>query len=397
MKEASMKIRGRRTRLKALGATALAMLVTATAAAPAGAAPPKKVTISGKAYRFNHMDTFLPGATIRVREFPKIRAVTGPDGDYVLKVPNDRNVTPYIESGSIPPGTDPASQHYNEIDLQTFHPRGRDIVNANFQVPTDFEYNALKGILSVPSREDGRPEQCAIVTTSSDRDVRGVDYQTFWDRTKTDANGVHGHGVPGATSRTVPPLGPPTYFNDFVIPDRTETSTSSDGGIIWEIVPAGTYRIITSHPDTRFASFLATCRDGRIVNANPPWGAYQLAKGEKPLAASNVAARVESMSVGVGPVPATRKNRNLLGKRSAYAYVKSAERIDVRLRVFTRGRKIVDRTFENVRARERAFHGSINRKVRPGRGRLRVDLTDASGVTFSKSRKVRLARVLRRR
>ena len=26
------------------------------------------------------------------------------------------------------------------------------------------------------------------------------------------------------------------------------------------------------HPSTRFASFVATCRPGRVVNANPPWG-----------------------------------------------------------------------------------------------------------------------------
>lgn len=357
--------------------------------------PAETVTISGKAYRFNHMDTFLPGATIRVRELPKLKAITAENGDYTLKVPDDRNVTPYIESGSIPPGTDPLNEHYNEIDLQTFHPRGEDIVNANFQVPTDLEYEGLKALLQVPADENGRLEQCAIVTTASDRDVRGVDYQTFWDRTKTDANGVHGHGVPGATAISVPSLGPPTYFNDNVIPDATKTATSSDGGIIWSVVPAGSYRIITSHPTKRFASFLASCENGRIINANPPWGAYELAPGEKPLAASNVAGKASKLDVGVGPVVVKPENKNLLGARSAYAWVVTAERLTVRMTLRSRGRKIVDRKF-NVKPGARAIHGNVRRTVPPGWGRLRVILTDASGVTVKTEKRVRLARVLKK-
>ena len=52
--------------------------------------------------------------------------------------------------------------------------------------------------------------------------------------------------------------------------------SSQDGGVIWTGVPTGTYRISAHHPSTRFASFVATCRPGRIVNANPPWGLHEL-------------------------------------------------------------------------------------------------------------------------
>ena len=52
--------------------------------------------------------------------------------------------------------------------------------------------------------------------------------------------------------------------------------SSQDGGVIWTGVPTGTYRISAHHPTTRFASFVATCRPGRIVNANPPWGLHEL-------------------------------------------------------------------------------------------------------------------------
>ena len=250
-----------------------AVVAVLAVAAPASAAD--TVTISGRAYAFNHMDTFLAGAAIKVREIPGLEATTDANGDYSLEVPDDTNVTPYLD----PPAG------YNEIDLQTFHPRGEDIENANFQTPADAEYNGLAAILSVPiDEETGRPAQCAIVTTASARNVRGVDYQTFWDRTP--------HGVPGATSEEFPELDGPIYFNEFVIPDPTKTETSEDGGIVWTEVPAGTYRIVTSSPTTGFASFLATCKDGRIVNANPPWGAYELDPGEQPLAAGVVASSV---------------------------------------------------------------------------------------------------------
>jgi hypothetical protein len=251
-------------------------------ALPAQAAEPATVTISGKAYEFNHMDTPIPGATIRVRELPDATATTDAQGDYVLVVPDDTTVTPYID----PPAG------YNQVDLQTFHTRGQNIVNANFQTPADLEYTGLRVLLDVPFGPDNRPTECAIVTTASARNVRDVDYQTFWDRTP--------HGVPGATSIEFPEIPGPTYFNESVLPDPTETHTSEDGGIIWTEVPTGTYRIVTLSPTTRFASFLATCAPGRIINANPPWGAYALSPGEKDLPAGVAIANIGEPKVKSG-------------------------------------------------------------------------------------------------
>ncbi|MCB0865568.1 MAG: hypothetical protein KDB58_07650 [Solirubrobacterales bacterium] len=246
---------------------------------PAAASADDPVTISGKAYVFNHMDTPIPGATIRVRELPDVTATTDANGDYVLTVPDDTTVTPYID----PPAG------YNEIDLQTFHTRGENLVNANFQTPADAEFLGLKLLLGVPAGPDGRPTDCAIVTTASARNVRDVDYQTFWDRTP--------HGVPGATSIEFPEIPGPIYFNEHVIPDATKTETSEDGGIVWTEVPAGTYRIVTRSETTRFASFLATCEPGRIVNANPPWGAYELSPGESDIPAGVAVANIGEAQV----------------------------------------------------------------------------------------------------
>ena len=54
-----------------------------------------------------------------------------------------------------------------------------------------------------------------------------------------------------------------------------------DGGVVWTDVPAGAYTIRASDPSTRFGSFVATCKPGRIVNANPPWGLYELGRSSR--------------------------------------------------------------------------------------------------------------------
>ena len=110
--------------------------------------------------------------------------------------------------------------------------------------------------------------ECAIVSTFSTRNVRDL-----------------GFGSSPATARTAwpeprpsptPALPAPIYFNEDVIPDPAQPLSSVDGGVIWTGVPTGVYRLRARHPSTRFASFVATCRPGRVVNANPPWGFHEL-------------------------------------------------------------------------------------------------------------------------
>ncbi|GIK78681.1 MAG: hypothetical protein EDQ89_05045 [Acidobacteria bacterium] len=327
----------------------IAALAALAAPAGAGAGTADTVTISGRAYTFNHMSDYIEGATIKVREIPGLGATTDASGDYTLEVPDDSNVTPYID----PP------DGWNEIDLQTFHTRGEDIENANFQTPADLEYNALAAILSVPIDEaTGRPAQCVIVTTASARNVRGVDYETFHERTP--------HGVPGATSEELPALEGPVYFNEHVIPDRTKTETSEDGGIIWSVVPAGTYRIVTTSPSTRFASFLATCRDGRIVNANPPWGAYELAAGEQPLGASVVAASVAGTKIRSGE------------RRKVVVGIESGEATRVNAVLRKQGRRIGHARVD-VGTGAGKVRVPVRRRAGMGRARLSVRLRDAAG------------------
>ncbi len=84
------------------------------------------------------------------------------------------------------------------------------------------------------------------------------------------------HGVAGATASATPKLKSPFYFNAQVIPDPAQKRSSKDGGVIWTGVRSGRYVVRAKHPSRRFASFVATCKPGRIVNANPPWGLHEL-------------------------------------------------------------------------------------------------------------------------
>jgi hypothetical protein len=367
----------------------IAVLVSAfLLVGPTGASAARNtVKISGKAFIFNHMDTYISGATIKVREFPKISATTNDLGDYVLTVPDDANVTPYILSGAgtltkhakdddSPTGT--VDTHWNEIDLQTFHTRGENIENANFQTPQDAEYNALKGLLHIESNpETGRPAQCAIVTTASQRDVRDTTYKGYWENTP--------HGVEGATSVEYPALDGPMYFSEQVIPLPTVPNTSGDGGIIWPVVPTGTYRIVTTSPDDRFASFLATCAPGRVINANPPWGAYQLTGEEKPLGASNVAASLASAK-------AVRKTKS---RRILNVALKSGEAINATVTVKA-GSKLIRRSPKLVPG-TRKLTFIFGARVKARRAKVAVKLADASGVSFKSVREVSLPKVIRKK
>jgi hypothetical protein len=218
-----------------------------------------KVTIKGTAYAFDNQDP-IAGATIRARGAPGVSATSRADGKYRLKVPDGAKVTPYVDADG-----------YHGIFLQTFATHGRDLRRVNFQIPTEGTYLALAALLDVELDANGDPLRCAIVTTASTVKVRKLSFPEFV------AYGAH--GVANATASTTPALPDPVYFNERVIPDPSLAETSKDGGIIWTEVPRGKYKVSAEHPTKRFASFRATCRDGRVVNANPPWGLHQVKRG----------------------------------------------------------------------------------------------------------------------
>ncbi|HET6508691.1 MAG TPA: hypothetical protein VFG42_17995 [Baekduia sp.] len=245
-------------RVRTVPSSVLLACAIAAAAVPASAGA-KSVHLTGTAYEFNNTSVRLAGAQVRVAEDPTLGATARQDGSYDLKVPDRRKITPYIIAAG-----------HHTIYLQTFTTDGQDLAHVNFQVPSDAIYGALAALLQVPVDASGNPAQCAIVSTFSTRNVRTLAFDDF------TAYGAH--GVAGATATASPALPAPVYFNKDVIPDRSQPRSSKDGGVIWPVVPTGTYTITAHHASTRFASFVATCAPGRIVNANPPWGLHELGR-----------------------------------------------------------------------------------------------------------------------
>ena len=143
-----------------------------------------------------------------------------------------------------------------------------------------------------------------------------------------------------------------------MIPDRSQPATSGDGGIIWTEVPAGAYRVIVESPSTRFASFLATCEPGRIVNANPPWGAYELSPGEKPLGAGVVAGDAAYLGGG------TKDGHRLV--RLSY---ETAEALEAKLVLRQRGERIAPRRTQSLGSGPIRRRCSLRTEPRPA-GRI---------------------------
>ena len=206
----------------------MGLLLSAVVALSAGAVAARthaspSVRITGTAYEFNRVHTMLAGATIRVAEVPKLKAVVRPDGRYELTVPDHAKITPYIVDAG-----------YHTTYLQTFTTDGEDLVNVNFQTPNESVYRGLVALLGVPIDAHGNLKQCAIVSTFNTRNVRDLSYVQFI------AYGAH--GVAGATASTTPVLPKPVYFNASVIPDRTQKMSSQDGGVVWTGVPVACTR-----------------------------------------------------------------------------------------------------------------------------------------------------------
>ncbi len=233
------------------------------------------VSISGNAYAFvfgGNTDR-LEGAEIGIAELPEIGAVAGPNGAYRMSVPDRTLITPYVSM----PG-------YHRIYLQTFLTCGRDLEQVNFQVPEENVYNALAEIVGAErDPESNELIGSGVVSTFFQKEGRGFsEFDDFHD--------FRPHGIADAQARLVDSNGnspvEPVYFNADVIPTPGLDRSTGDGGVLWVNLPEGDYTVTGSHPDLGFSSFRASCRPGRLINANPPWGLFELAPDEEENAAT---------------------------------------------------------------------------------------------------------------
>jgi hypothetical protein len=341
---------------------AAALLALFCLASAGGAMAKKKgdlppIHVSGTVYTFDNQ-TPIAGATVRVAELPALSAQSGLDGRYDLLVPDGTKFTPYADA----PG-------HHRIYLQTYVSQGKDLQRVNFQVPSDGAYDALAAILNVPRDANDQLISCAVVSTFSTINVRNLTFDDFV------AYGAH--GVAGATASASPALPNPVYFNASVIPDSSRTESSIDGGVVWPVVPAGVYRFEAHHPTTRFAPFRATCEPGRVVNANPPQGLYELAPGEA--IDSSVSASLASVHFDLSGAKARLKARV---KAHEYAAVGGALQHGKR--------SLVRRRTDGYAPGKRTLSFPVGQRLAGKRVAVKLTVEDGQGNTKTLTRKVRI-------
>ena len=341
--------------LIAAATAAVAMLFALTA--EAGAAP--TVTIQGNAYAFIFAgnESRLEGAKIGVAEIPDLTTTAGPNGAYALEVPDDRTITPYAEIDG-----------YYTTHLQTFHTSGRDLKQVNFQMPELGTYSLLAAVVQAEQDDEGKLSKCGIVSTFFERQGRSfADFDDFHD--------FRPHGVIGSTAVAIPAAGRQLYFNDAVIPDPAQESSSRDGGVLWLDVESGVYEIEGRSGTTRHSSFVATCEPGRLVNANPPWGLYELAGNEEVNPAALPDTEVNAALLGASAIRSGRRNRRIRLR------VKTSEPLAVRVRVRQPARQpglTIRRSFR-VGPGRHLLYVKVRRALKAGAASARVKLVDDAG------------------
>ena len=363
------------------GLVALLLAVVAALAGGPGktvAATGDTVHIRGVAYAFFGIDDHAPGAVIRVDEFPELSAPVALDGSYEIQVPDDENVTLYID----PPAT------YVRTYLQTFHTSGEDIENAHFQMPREWHYNAFSALLEIPRDRDGALEDCVVVSTFSIHEARDA---TTFDPGFKD---VYPHGLPDSTATITPRPGATkgaTYFDfePLILPNPDRTSSSVDGGVLFTEVPPGYYWLEPEHPTERLAPFLAHCENGRVINASPPWGFYELKPGQDPDPAVMAAAPDESVDATVARRATAVRN----GKaRTVRLGLTAGEPLTAKL-VVKRGNAVLGASRPlPLKAGKRTVSVPLRRGATGGRSTVTLTLSDGSGNRMFVTRTIRIPR-----
>jgi hypothetical protein len=196
-----------------IGLAGMALLVAAGCGSPApimphlGEGPPTPVT--GVAWAFGTGGgTVLTGAKISVAESPTITTTVAADGTYSIAVPSGGEASLVLELMS-----------YHVEQTATLAIPAAGLEHVAFQAPDDKSFDLLSSLVNV----DPDPTRCQIATTVS---RPGTLYAG-------DAL-----GEPDTVVTLDPPVAgaTPIYFKyisgSLIIPDKTLTATSVDGGVI---------------------------------------------------------------------------------------------------------------------------------------------------------------------
>lgn len=208
-----------------------------------------RVRLSGDAIPFIGGPTGrIEGAEVSLLEVPDRHVTTGPDGRFVFDGLEEGSEVTVVMS----------HPEYHPIQTGTFRLGPNGIDRVTFQAVTPVIYDALAALLGVTPDEANR---CQMVTTV-----------TRLGRSIYDP-GAHGEeGVTVTLDPSLPAEHGPIYFNSSVLPDRTLTQTSDDGGVLFIQVPPGEYVWTAHKTGAVFSRVKMKCRPGFLVNASPPQG-----------------------------------------------------------------------------------------------------------------------------
>lgn len=237
----------------AIGARIL--LVAAMAATLVGcgddATGPVEVSVSGNAFSFAPPGFpgwgRIEGASVWVLEAPEHRTTTVDDGYFRIDgLPAGMEATLVLEA-----------EGYPRTHTKTFSLPETDVDLVTFQVPNDGLYDGLAAL----AETELDPTKCSMATTVT---VLG---KSLYDP------GAHGEaGAIVTIDPPVPAANGPIYFNEDVLPDRSYTESSADGGVAFVNLEPGDYTLTATKPGVKIRSVKMRCRASVLVNASPPYG-----------------------------------------------------------------------------------------------------------------------------
>ncbi len=211
---------------------------------------PKLAEIEGDVLAFmNEVDgARVSGATVSILELPERSVVTGDDAHFRFEgIQVGTKVTLVVE-------------HPNFKTTQSatvvVGPNGIDPFSV--QVVPKTLFAALSGLVPLPVEEESH---CIIASTVA--------------RTGGSLYVHLRQGAAGASVSLEPAPAPesgPIYFNEAVLPDTEQPTTSKDGGVLFYRLDPGEYVMSATRDDTVFNHVTLNCRAGIVVNAGPPLG-----------------------------------------------------------------------------------------------------------------------------
>lgn len=152
-------------------------------------------------------------------------------------------------------------------------------------------------------------------------------------------------------------------------------------------MPPGCYWLEPSNPTKRLAPFLAHCEDGRLVNASPPWGFYELTDGQQPDPAVMASAPDEVVEAKlVGKPHSMRKG----AKRIVIFRVKAGERLKAKLSVVRGKRRLGPAKARTLKPGKHTLSVVLRRKASAGPAKATMALTDDAGNRMVITRSVRV-------